>query len=291
MKIIFLNGGLANQVFQYIFYRWAEIYNPSEEWYLDDSFFFVHNVHNGYELEKVFGLHPKLLSEYFDPDVWKYMISLKKEQNKSIPQILLDNGTDIIMVAGLKNWEQWNPFNGERIDIKEYYDDGLIRIPGAVYYHGYWIDKTFFQMTEDIIRQELVFPEINEPKNKEYMDEITSSESCSMHVRRGDFVTIGEALPNEAYRRAVMRLLSIAPDATVFVFSDDLEYCKEHGEEMGLDLPRRVVYVEGNHGSKAFRDMQLMSNCRYMMTMGKSSFTFLSRLLNKNARAYIDASC
>ena len=41
MKIVFLNGGFANQIFQYIFYRYAQIKAPGEEWYLDDSFLFI----------------------------------------------------------------------------------------------------------------------------------------------------------------------------------------------------------------------------------------------------------
>ena len=82
MHIQFLNGGLANQTFQYIFARFAENYlDDGEPWYLDDSFFYVNNVHNGYELKKVFGIEANLLSSYFDQDVWDYMIKNKKENN------------------------------------------------------------------------------------------------------------------------------------------------------------------------------------------------------------------
>ena len=289
MKIVFLNGGLANQVFQYMFFRFAQINNPDEEWYLDDSFFFVHHVHNGYELGKVFGLHPNLLSEYFEPDVWEYMMGLKKEQDKSIPQILLDNGMDIVMVAASDNWSQWNPFDGKRIMAKKYYDLDIIRIPGVVYYHGYWINDAFFKLTKEVITKELVFPAITEPENLAYMEEIKRSESCSMHVRRGDFVSLGASMPDEMYKRAVFSLLNMSPHATVFVFSDDIDYCKCHKEQMGLTLPDRVVYVDGNAGERAFRDMQLMSSCKYMMNVGKSSFCLLSELLNKKCKAFIDS--
>ena len=62
MKIQFLNGGLANQVFQYIFVRYAELSHPGcAPWFIDDSFFFVNNVHNGYELERVFNINANLL--------------------------------------------------------------------------------------------------------------------------------------------------------------------------------------------------------------------------------------
>ena len=57
MRIQYFNGGLANQVFQYIFYRYGQLTTGHpEEWFLDDSFFFFKHQHNGYELEKVFGL-------------------------------------------------------------------------------------------------------------------------------------------------------------------------------------------------------------------------------------------
>ncbi len=55
MRIQYLNGGLANQTFQYIFYRYAQLRAPEYgPWYLDDSFFWVKKQHNGYELEKVY---------------------------------------------------------------------------------------------------------------------------------------------------------------------------------------------------------------------------------------------
>ena len=39
MKIQFLNGGLANQAFQYIFTRSYELARPGEVIYMDDSYF------------------------------------------------------------------------------------------------------------------------------------------------------------------------------------------------------------------------------------------------------------
>ena len=69
MRIQFLNGGLANQVFQYIFARSYELSHPGEIMYMDDSYFALNTVHNGYELEKVFGIRPHMLSECFDQEV------------------------------------------------------------------------------------------------------------------------------------------------------------------------------------------------------------------------------
>ena len=111
MKIQFLNGGLANQVFQYIFVRFAELYRPTEQWYFDDSFFWVNHVHNGYELENVFGIKANLLSQYFDEDVWKEIID-RKRNGVSLPQTFLDMGISISMLAETLNYSKLNPFSG-----------------------------------------------------------------------------------------------------------------------------------------------------------------------------------
>lgn len=43
MRIQYLNNRLANQVFQYIFVRFAELDYPEGcPWFLDDSSFFIH---------------------------------------------------------------------------------------------------------------------------------------------------------------------------------------------------------------------------------------------------------
>jgi len=46
MKIITMNGGLGNQLFQYIFYRFVEV-NTGEECYIDTRRL---GAHFGYEI-------------------------------------------------------------------------------------------------------------------------------------------------------------------------------------------------------------------------------------------------
>ena len=282
MKIVFCNGGLANQVFQYIFYRYAQINAPAEEWLLDDSFFFIHNIHNGYELEKVFNLHPIKLSQKFESDVWNYMITLKKEHNKSIPQLLLENGTDINMIVEGNTQEKWNPFNGVKFSIKvNDFNPSVILIDGNIYYHGYWINSEWFTAIKNVIENELSFPEIDEPHNIEYIKKIKEAKSCSIHIRRGDYTTLGVSLQDHVYKDAIRRMTDLVGDFTIFVFSDDIPYCKAHIHEIGLDLVNEIVFIEGNRKEKAFRDMQLMSHCKYMIN-GNSSFCYLASILNQN---------
>ena len=55
----FFNGGHGEQVFQHIVYRFIEE-NCDAPVYLDNRCFYNAKVHNGYELERVFGVKPNL---------------------------------------------------------------------------------------------------------------------------------------------------------------------------------------------------------------------------------------
>ncbi len=288
MRIQYLNGGLANQVFQYIFVRYAELSNPGEEpWLLDDSFFFVNNIHNGYELEKVFGIKANLLSKNFDEEVWAEFIKNKKN-GISIPQSFKNLGFNIFMIAEFGNYISHNPFDGTI-----YHVPGNTFIPDITraeceiaYYHGYWLDDHWFNAYRDILLSEFTFPDIEDPLNTMYAYQILTTDSVAVHVRRGDYVTIGWASKNSFYLEATQEILKVHPDSVFFIFSDDIEWCKKNHSELGFDLPREVVYVEGNSGAQSYRDLQLMSLCKGMI-LSKSAFCYLALLLSPAKEYYM----
>ena len=98
MRIVDIRGGLANQVFQYIFFRFAQRCCPEESWYLDDSWFSAVHMHNGYELEKIWGIQAKMLSSCFDEDIWGEIIRLRM-RGTSMPKILSDMGIPITVIS------------------------------------------------------------------------------------------------------------------------------------------------------------------------------------------------
>ena len=282
MRIQFLNGGLANQVFQYIFVRYAELENPGGDvWYFDDSFFFVNQIHNGYELEKVFGLKLNLLSRYFEPDVWEEIIRLKRE-GISIPQNLLNMGIPIKMLAEVDNYKQFNPFDGELklIDANIYYPEIVKLSDENIYYHGYWINKSWFSKYKQVFLKELAFPPLTDERNKVYADKIQNTLSVGIHVRRGDFVTLNWSMSADYYRKRCEQILEQYPDAVFFIFSDDLRWCRENAEAAGFNLAGKTIYIEGNTKEKSYVDLQLLSKCKGMIMSG-SSFCYLAALLGE----------
>lgn len=285
MKIQYLNGGLANQVFQYIFVRFAELYNPQNEpWLIDDSFFFVNNVHNGYELEKVFGIQANLLSRHFDHDVWDELIKNKKN-GLSIAQSFKALGFDIHMVAETANYKEHNPFDGKIFEIpsNEFHPEITCLPLPNVYYHGYWINKKWFETYRDLLKKELTFPPITDTLNQNYANTITSSQSIGVHIRRGDYVDIGWNLESNYYLQSMKTLTAQYPDAEFYIFSDDLVWCQLHATQLGFDLTNKVTYVEGNTHGQNFRDLQLMSMCKGLL-MSNSAFCFLAALLNDDLK-------
>ena len=245
MKIQQLSGGLASQVFQYVFMRYGEMSNPDESWYLDDSAFFVKEKYNGYELEKVFGVKPKLLSEYYGPDRWKLMIEQKKK-GRSIPQILRDEGEDIIMYADNDDYKTDNAFDGEvyrMLPEGGFYPEitGIDR--PVVYYHGEWVEKNWFDCYREQMLEELKFPELKSKKAKIYRDKILEGVSVGMHIRRGDFVKMGIQLNCEYYFKALKDLSEHYDDFTVYVFSDDLFWCNQNAYQLGLNFAPKIEYI------------------------------------------------
>lgn len=285
MRIQYLNGGLANQVFQYVFVRFAELSNPSEEpWLIDDSFFFVNNVHNGYELEKVFGIKANLLSKNFETEVWAEFIR-NKRNGISIPQSFKNLGFDIQMIAEFSNYKEHNPFDGKigRVKGNEFLP-GIINVPGVItYYHGYWLNVEYFNTYSSILSKELVFPAITDDQNLAYANQILSTDSVAVHIRRGDYVTIGIIIDNSYYLDSTRLILERHPDAVFFIFSDDIEWCKANCRELGFHLPKRTIYVEGNIAGKNYIDVHLMSLCSGMIT-SRSAFCRLSWVLSQRLK-------
>lgn len=290
LKIQFFNGGLANQAFQYIFARYYEFAYPGRIMYLDDSWFALHTVHNGYELEKVFGIKPHMLSEAFDADVWEYMLE-EKRQGKSIPQILKDNDTDISMITEMLDPAGFNPFDGNTyiVEISKYCPN-ILNFDEDIYYHGYWLNKGWFDTFRRRFLKEFQFPALSDDYNRKLMRRILNKPSASIHIRRGDYVNLNIALEAAKYKEIVDACIKEGGgDAALYVFSDDINWCRQNCEEIGLNRFKDLVYVEGNSGGKNYIDMQLMTNCEIMM-IGNSSFAFLATLLNQRRKLVINAS-
>ncbi|TDK46245.1 alpha-1,2-fucosyltransferase [Antarcticimicrobium luteum] len=148
------------------------------------------------------------------------------------------------------------------------------------YLHGYWQSERYFAGIARDIRRDFTFPRFSNAQNSEMAARIGESLAISLHVRRGDYLTLSaHTVCDEAYyHSALARLLDGLPGTpTVFVFSDDPAWVKEN-----LPLPVEKVVVDFNGPDTDFEDMRLMSLCRHNI-IGNSSFSWWAAWLNAHA--------
>ena len=285
MKFQYFNGGLGNQLFQYIFYRYYQLHakigdsSRIDEIWLDDMKFFKVHEHNGYELERVFGVKPNLVSNYFEPDVWQYMVDIAKNGGGDLCQQMKDMGSDITMLAETSNYS----FDGKVYSVTANdYHPQIVTLQGNIYYFGYWINKNWWLKVRDVLMKELVFAAPTDSVNQGYLDTIQKENCVSVHIRRGDFVTFDWGLPTEFYHQAMECISKDMPDATYLVFSDDIPWCKDNYRALGLDIAKdKIIFVTGNESDRSYNDMNLMSQCQGMI-IANSAFSYFAALYNNH---------
>ena len=208
MNMSFVNGGLGNQVFQYIFTRYMEE-ETGRNIFLEDTYFFNCKAHNGFEIHKVFpNSKVKRLSDNFDPDVWEHILSNQKKGIDVINQFL-DLGEDMHLVG--ENLSETKTITDARnmsntIFETNGYHPSIINLQNKnIYYLGYWINKNWLYSGKgsEKIFKELEFHKIVDRKNLEYQKNILNTESVLVHVRRGDFVTLGWCMGTAFYKQAI----------------------------------------------------------------------------------------
>ena len=288
MRLVMMNGGLGNQLFQYIFMRYIEE-KSGESCIIDDLAFCGEKAsHNGYEIERIFGLKPNRLSELLDADVVAEMRRVLSapvaagKKPESILTIFHDCGMDLFPIQEGNFYKDVCDYTGSIFSTPAngFYPD-ILRCTGNLYYYGYWINAQWMASIAGTILKELTFPPLPDKNNQDYLSQIQSAglNSVAVHVRRGDFIDYGWLLSPKFYEETMSNLRKKIKKPTFFLFSDDMPWVKEHLQDLGILPSDECVFVEGNVHGKNYIDMQLMSQCRGMV-IANSSFSYLAALLN-----------
>ncbi|MDR3256691.1 MAG: alpha-1,2-fucosyltransferase [Endomicrobium sp.] len=104
--------------------------------------------------------------------------------------------------------------------------------------------------------------------------------SVGVHVRRGDFVELGDVLPEEYFLLAAKKAKELWPDCCLFFFSDEPEYVKEYiFPELDSNIRKEIVDI--NDADHCYRDLFLMSECKYQIA-GLGSMIYVAFFINNN---------
>ena len=239
MIYVRVSGGIGNQMFQYAFAKALKSRgaNVSLHWHPHHS----KSSHNGFELDRVF-------------------------------QVQLSNTIPLVSQSLLSRWKAWRLRKTERTrEVHELQFQAHFLETQAGYLDGYWQSEQYFESIRDKIREDFTFKSLKGIKNLELQQQHTQSETCSIHIRRGDYVghpELGGICDEAYYQNALKELKARHPDCGLIVFSDDIDFSKDL-----LKGRKQVQFCDWNSGSKSWMDMALMSRCTHHI-IANSSFSW-----------------
>lgn len=258
MIIIEMCGGLGNQMFQYALY--TKLKMSGKEVKLDLSYFQEKNALRKFELD-IFRIDYEIAS---DREICKYkkngilnrLFGLKTNKKEYIEN--LDTGFQPIVLS---------------------FDDK--------YLQGYWQCEKYFKDIRNVLLDKFTFP-FNDDNSrcKEILMQIQHTESVSLHVRRGDYLSeqnikiYGNICTLSYYRNAITYIKQKIKNPVFFLFTNDADWVKEH------ILEEDMVIVDCNTGNRDYLDMFLMSQCRHNI-IANSSFSWWGAWLNQNAEKIV----
>ena len=254
MEVVVIFNGLGNQMSQYAFYIAKKKRNKKCSFIFDPE---SKNRHNGSELENVFGItyehtfHIKLITLIYN------LIN----KNKIFSILLYLIGIRIIR----------EPYN---YDFSERY---LKKRKGLLnYYFGGWHSEQYFYDIRDEIINTFKFKDNSQ--DRLFIDlksAICVSNSVSIHIRRGDYLIKNKnsiyqyhgICTDSYYDKAIFKMQQLVDNPIFFIFSNDIDWCKTKFRDDNF------VFVDCNTGTNSWRDIYLMSLCKYHIN-ANSSFSW-----------------
>ena len=259
-------GGLGNQMFQYAF-GYAVSKENNIKIKLDIRGFDAYDLRD-YELD-LFNVEES--SELKS----KYYFFLNKLNGKH--NTLLSKATRKVLRGLLRFTKFYYQERGEFI-----FDKDVFNIRTDTYFYGYWQNEKYFKKYRKELLEVFTLKNIHS-KTIEYQQQIIESESVSLHIRRGDYVTnthtnsVHGVCDIKYYKRAVAEVLKNKKQTQFFIFSDDLVWAKDN-----LDFIDSKIFVELEPSIPDHEEMYLMSRCKHNI-IANSSFSWWGAWLNQNS--------
>jgi len=254
MIIVKIIGGLGNQMFQYAYAKALEQkgYNVK----IDINAFETYNLHGGYQLNK------------YNIDL---QYSTEEENRKFYKNNLLSK---ILKRLGLNNSKIFE-------EKSLLFDESLLRIEDGKYIQGYFqSEKYFLNIREILIKQFIINTHISSYTKEMKRKVLSIKNSCSIHVRRGDFTnSVNKNLHGtcniEYYEKAIELMNNKEENINYFIFSDDIDWVKDN-----LKV-NNAVYIDSKEKRIPHEDIYLMSLCSHNI-IANSSFSWWGAWLNQN---------
>lgn len=272
MNVTLLQGRLGNQLFQYAYSR-AQYFNTGKKSILSEASLRIHNIENRLDC---FVLSPNVefIKNHSLTFFQRLSLSLYSRfidsQNRSDKYAIEKKMRDLFLKSGIFVCE--NGF----IEPPKEKRRNILNI-------GYFQSEAYFESYKNLILEELQFKDCIKNSVKDLAERIISSvEPTCLHIRLGDYVKnpLHGLLDASYYRRAISKLRKLKPNATLFLFSDNVELVKQ---ELGLD---DVFYIPAEIDEQ--QTMYLGSLC-HNFVISNSSFSWWMQYLSRKEERLVIA--
>lgn len=271
MITVRLAGGLGNQLFQYAAGRALSL-RHGVPLRLDRSFLDARiprrNVTQRYFALDIFRFHD-LSAGHFPPPCgpdWlaRRWYDLRRRFQPSLPEYRLE-------LSALS-----------RVDLTD--------APSHCYLEGYWQQGAIVEEAANLLRDELI---LRDPLDEHAVREavrIRRERTVGIFVRRGDLVSNPEAnafhgvCPTDYYLHAAAEMQERHPGVSFTIFSDDLEWCRNH---LG-QLPSVHFVDDRSAGRQYGQHLFLLSQCAHLI-LSNSTFGWWAAWLRPDPKRTVIA--
>lgn len=181
-------------------------------------------------------------------------------------------------------------FHGIRVESQFHCDQSNLNCGPDCYLTGYWQSPKYFADIAETIRKDFTFVNSVRPSSQALMERINCSNAVCLNVRRTDYVgnSLHEVCDINYYHEALELLSRRIGERTVFVFSDDVEWCIRN-----LKISGDHVFVGHEHAHTTdFKNfdayLYMMSRCKHYI-IPNSTFAWWAVWLNRSREKIVVA--
>lgn len=146
---------------------------------------------------------------------------------------------------------------------------------------GYWQNMHYIEPIKDDLRRQFMLTISTGERYNNARKSIEGCISVGVHVRRGDFVSLGWDKGEDYYINAMNYIRDVIPNARFYIFSDDPSWAKDHVLD---SRDCELIVLDEDHS--AVKEFDLLKSCKHQI-ISESTFGWWAAFLNYNAEKIV----